>query len=86
MINPLDTSPPPAGEPPRSHLFLVRVWAAPDAEHAGGWSGKLQHVVSGESHAFQDWASLVTLLQAMLPTAADTPARPAESEPLAPTP
>ena len=37
--------------------------AAPDRE----WKGKVQHVVSGESHTFQDLPSLLDYLRAMMP-------------------
>ena len=64
--------------PAASHLFLVRLWEeapyGPDAHKntngAAGreWKGKVQHVVSGESHTFQDLASLLDYLRAMMPT------------------
>lgn len=31
------------------------------------WKGKVQHVVSGESHTFQDLPSLLDYLRAMMP-------------------
>jgi hypothetical protein len=31
------------------------------------WKGKVQHVVSGESHTFQDLPSLLDFLRAMMP-------------------
>ncbi|MDQ5825520.1 MAG: hypothetical protein M3441_15105 [Chloroflexota bacterium] len=38
------------------------------------WKGKVQHVVSGESHTFQDLPSLLDFLRAMMPApAAGTP-------------
>jgi hypothetical protein len=56
----------------QSHLFMVRLWA--DARgHPGeggdhvGWVGKIQHVTSGEAHAFGDLQTLVTILLSMLP-------------------
>ncbi|MDQ3703717.1 MAG: hypothetical protein M3437_00570 [Chloroflexota bacterium] len=40
------------------------------------WKGKVQHVVSGESHTFQDLPSLLDFLRAMMPApAAGTPDR-----------
>jgi hypothetical protein len=40
------------------------------------WKGKVQHVVSGESHTFQDLPSLLEFLRAMMPApAAGTPDR-----------
>lgn len=72
-----------AHRPAASHLFLVRLWAEPgdgtggDGPFATGngapdreWKGKVQHVVSGESHTFEDLTSLVDYLRAMMPTAA----------------
>jgi hypothetical protein len=62
-------------QPKDSPLFLVRLWADPDAIHAaaenpqaqGGDSlGKVLHVVSGEAHSFNSWAELVTLMRTML--------------------
>ena len=40
--------------------------------YAGGgtdreWKGKVQHVVTGESHTFQDLSSLIDYLRAMMP-------------------
>ncbi|HEX8229728.1 MAG TPA: hypothetical protein VF826_10500 [Chloroflexia bacterium] len=38
------------------------------------WKGKVQHVVSGESHTFQDLPSLLDFLRAMMPApSAGTP-------------
>jgi hypothetical protein len=38
------------------------------------WKGKVQHVVSGESHTFQDLPSLLDFLRAMMPApSASTP-------------
>ena len=34
------------------------------------WKGKVQHVVSGESHTFQDLPSLLDFLRTMMPTPA----------------
>lgn len=51
-----------------SHLFLVRVWADPSDAPTGDpapWQGKVQHVISGESHNFPDWSTLADLIQAM---------------------
>ncbi len=56
-----------------SHLFLLRLWGE-GARDGEGWQGRLQHVVSGEAHSFNDWPTLVTLLLAMLPQAGTDPA------------
>lgn len=47
---------------PHSELFLVRIWAQPDAGGEPGWQGKLQPMLSGEVHYFADWEGLVALL------------------------
>ena len=52
---------------PRSHLFTVRVWAEELGACQTEWRGRVQHVTSGEMHYFRDWATLVSLLTAMLP-------------------
>jgi hypothetical protein len=31
------------------------------------WCGRVQHVMSGEAHNFQDWSGLVDLLLTMMP-------------------
>ena len=57
---------PPQAATDRSHLFLVRVW--PDGADSAGheWYGRVQHVVSGEAHTFEDWATLIEWLRGML--------------------
>jgi hypothetical protein len=49
-----------------SHLFLVRLW--PDGADSAGheWYGRVQHVVSGEAHTFEDWATLIEWMRGML--------------------
>ena len=49
-----------------STLFLVRIWAVELSDGSSGWSGKVQHVVSGEAHTFRDKAELLACLAAML--------------------
>lgn len=82
-----------AQRPAASHLFLVRLWEEPgDGEHGGNasgppasadgatsreWKGKVQHVVSGESHTFQDLPSLLDYLRSMMPAPAPAPSTPA---------
>jgi len=64
-----------------SHLFLVRLWSDPAGVESPAWQGKVQHLVSGEAHAFADWPTLVALLQTMLPTAgAPDPTGPAPTD------
>jgi hypothetical protein len=57
----------------RTDLFLIRLWTqeVKDAEDVAGgaeWHGKVQRVVDGEAHQFEDWQSLVDLLRSMLTT------------------
>ena len=49
----------------RPHLFLVRVWVEQAGKEQAEWCGKVQQVVSGETHSFRNWPMLVDLLQAM---------------------
>ena len=66
--------------PAASHLFLVRLWEESGEPGDGTlegsqvadptdreWKGKVQHVVTGESHTFQDLPSLLDYLRAMMP-------------------
>lgn len=53
----------------RTDLFLLRLWT--EEEIGGGPSepvlrGRVQRIVDGESHQFDDWQSLVDVLLAML--------------------
>ncbi len=43
--------------------------AHPETDGAANreWRGKVQHVVSGESHTFQDLSSLLDVLRSMMP-------------------
>ena len=54
----------------RTDLFLVRVWTqdgdAGDSSGQGEWHGKVQRVVDGETHQFDDWQHLMDLLVAMV--------------------
>ena len=53
-------------------LFIVRVWTQHQdgqpgsAGNSTAWRGKVQRVVDGESHEFNDWEALIYTLQAML--------------------
>jgi hypothetical protein len=49
----------------QSHLFTVRLWAEAVDEGMAEWRGKVQHVISGETHYFRDWNDLTAHLQAM---------------------
>jgi hypothetical protein len=49
-----------------SHLFLVRFWSGGARDGAGSeWSGRVQHVLSGEACAFDDWPALVSRMLEM---------------------
>lgn len=52
----------------RSDLFLLRLWAEEGRGRQGAlvWRGKLQRVVDGESHQFDDLQHMLDLLAAML--------------------
>ena len=63
----------------RSNLFLVRVWtdeeSDEDEEVVGEkeWHGRVQRVIDGESHRFENLQGLVKMLREML--SADSEAR-----------
>ena len=50
-----------------SHLFMVRLWSE-GVEEQKGWRGRVQHVLSGETRAFDDWSTLVDHLLEMVET------------------
>ena len=52
----------------RSNLFLVRVWTRNSHDGSGEpeWEGKVQRVVDGESHQFNDWQGLGDQIVGML--------------------
>ncbi len=50
----------------RSHLLLLRLWAAEPGDERGEWYGRLQHVFTGEAHNFYDWPELIDALVAMM--------------------
>ena len=49
-----------------AHLFTVRVWLETLEDDETEWRGKVQHVLSGESHYFRKWSALTTHLLSML--------------------
>ena len=53
-----------------SNLFLIRFWAEDMSDGTSGirWRGKVQRVMDGESHDFDDLEVLIDLLLAMLST------------------
>jgi hypothetical protein len=51
----------------QSHLFTVRLWIEDLGDGRAEWRGQVQHVLSGETHYFREWETLLALLEAMLP-------------------
>ena len=52
-----------------SHLFLVRLWSKEvDGSAEREWGGRVQHILSGEGHNFEEWDGLIRFLVMMLPT------------------
>jgi hypothetical protein len=51
---------------PKNQLFTLRVWQAGVGDGQMEWRGKLQHVVSGQTHYFRDWPTLILYLGEML--------------------
>jgi len=47
-----------------SHLFTVRLWQEECAAGGREWHGKVQHVLSGETRYFRQWADLIRFLRA----------------------
>jgi hypothetical protein len=56
--------------PSHTHLFTVRVWLEDLGAGQREWRGEVHEVVSGESHYFRDWPTLIAILQALLPSPA----------------
>lgn len=54
----MSTNPPQ----PRTHLFTVRLWVEPLADDQEEIRMQVQHVLSGETRYFRDWAEVVTFL------------------------
>ncbi len=50
-----------------SHAFLLRLWADKAGDGKKIWRGKVQNIVHGEAHDFDDWAALINRLVSMLP-------------------
>ena len=64
----------------QSHLFTVRLWLEDLGDGRAEWRGQLQHVLSGETHYFRQWETLLALLLAMLPPAVADSAPDARNE------
>ena len=52
--------------PPRTQLFMVRLWLEDLGNGKTEWRGQVKHVISGEVRYFRDWATLVEQLKVML--------------------
>jgi hypothetical protein len=69
LLEVIMSKPPPvqdASELSRPQLFTVRVWREDLGEGRTEWRGKVQHVLSGDTRYFRDWALLIVALQEML--------------------
>jgi len=47
-------------------MFLLRVWAEQGSDGELVWRGRVQQIVSGQTHSFDTWSMLVELLLRML--------------------
>ena len=61
-----DTLPDRPADSQSSHLFTVRLWPHDLGDGRIEWRGKVQHVLSGETRYFRDWAELVERLAAIV--------------------
>jgi len=68
-----------------SHLFTVRLWLEDLGDGLAEWRGQVQHVLSGETHYFRQWETLLALLLAMLPPAEADSAADAPNEQVRPS-
>ena len=48
----------------RSQLFTIRVWLEAVGDEQTELRGTLKHILSGETHHFRDWPTLVRHLEA----------------------
>ena len=55
-----------ADQPPRSHLFTLRLWPEDLGSGQTDWRGKVQYVNSGEARYFRDWPTLEAFLEELL--------------------
>jgi hypothetical protein len=55
----------------RSHLFTVRLWAEELGNGQTEWRGQVQHVLSGETRYFREWATLEAFVLALLSSLAE---------------
>jgi len=54
-------------------MFLLRVWADQGSDGEIVWRGRVQQIVSGETHSFDTWFRLPELLLSMLLATEATP-------------
>jgi hypothetical protein len=47
-------------------MFLLRVWAEQRSDGELVWCGRVQQIISGETHSFDTWPMLVEMLLSML--------------------
>ncbi len=48
----------------RSHMFTLRVWVEDLGNGRFEYRGTLKHVLTGETHHFRSWPTLIRLLEA----------------------
>jgi len=54
-------------------MFLLRVWAEQGSDGKLVWRGRVQQIISGETHGFETWSMLIALLVRMLLATEATP-------------
>lgn len=74
------TSPATKELPHRTELFNVRLWQEAIDETTVEVRGQVQHLLSGETHYFRDWATLVAQLETMWSQLAADDGRPAAQQ------
>ncbi len=57
----------------RSQLFTLRVWVEDVGDGRTELRGTLKHILTGETHHFRDWQTLIQCLEALYPV--KTPAQ-----------
>lgn len=53
-------------QPKLSISFLVRMWATESYGEESEWSGKVQHLISGQARPFRSWLELQAAMTEML--------------------
>lgn len=49
----------------KSQLFTLRVWTEEVGNGRIEWRGTIQHVLTGETHHFRDWQTLIQLIETL---------------------